>query len=610
MSHAQRVRRLAGAVARRRSPSVVFAAGGLGLAGIALFALPLGALALLTVSPALFGQSGGWLTLHAYGGLFTGDTAHALLDSLLVGTGAGTLAVAVAIPLAWALERYRLAGAGLWAAALWCLLLAPTYLMALGLELITQSHGPLQAVVGADPSFLRSIVMGPVGVIWILGMHGLPLAVLALRGAVAGLNCDLDDAARAHGVSRWRRRATSASLITPALISAFAIVFAEAISDFGVASTLAADSQFPVATNTIYEQIGTFPVDFSGASAISAALVALIGVALLLQVRASNRGSYATIGGRNRRLTRARLSRGAALGWSASIGALFALALGVPLLALLATSFLAPGQTHLTFGALTLGNYSRALADRGLVDPLLLSLRLAAIAATGCVLLGAIVAPLLVRRRRRLRHATLDLMLLATVGIPSIVVGVGFLFAYNLPFVYRLLPIYGTNTLLAAGYLAGQTPIAARLLAGRAAQLQPSLTQAARIHGHGPLRSWRQAVLPLLAPSLLRAWLLIFAVVMFELPLSEILHPPGVPPLAVAITHQLRYDYAGGTALTAIAALITLAVIAVVAGLYRLLAPRCWREPGRKPGVLPRVVRPLIRRFSPAALSSSTGVVR
>jgi iron(III) transport system permease protein len=290
--------------------------------------------------------------------------------------------------------------------------------------------------------------------------------------------------------------------------------------------------------------------------------------------------------------------------------ALFVLALGVPLLALLATSFLAPGQTHLTLGSLTLANYSRALSDPTLIGPLLLSLRLAAIAATGSVVLGAVVAPLLVRRRRRLRHTTLDLALLATVGIPSIVIGIGFLFAYNLPFVYRLIPIYGTNTLLVAGYLAGQTPIAARLLAGRAAQLQPSLMQAARVHGHGPLQSWRQAVLPLMAPSLIRGWMLVFAVLMFELPLSEILHPAGVPPLAVAITHQLRYDYAGGTALTAIAALITLGAIGMVAGLYRLLSPGAWREPARGAHTRRRRIRGPLGRLAPRPLPSREGSLR
>jgi ABC-type spermidine/putrescine transport system permease subunit II len=231
---------------------------------------------------------------------------------------------------------------------------------------------------------------------------------------------------------------------------------------------------------------------------------------------------------------------------------------------------------------LTLRNYSAVLSNQGLLAPLFFSLRMAALAATAATIVGAALAPRLVRRRRRLRNHALDLALLATVGIPSIVIAVGFLFAYNLPFVYRLLPIYGTPTLLLFGYIAGMTPIAARLTAPRQAQLQAGLSEAARVHGCRPLAAWWRTALPLLAPSLVRAWLLVFAVVMFELPLSDILHPPGVPPLAVAIAHQLRYDYASGTALTALGTLITLGAIGLVAGAFRVLAPGAWQHSHRR----------------------------
>jgi iron(III) transport system permease protein len=551
----------------------------LGVCGVLLFAVPLGALGVLSVSPQSFGQPGGLLTLHAYGEAFSGETLTSLLNSLFIGATSGALALLVSVPIAWSLERFRLPGKRLWEASLWALLLAPTYLVALGLELITQAHGPLQGLVGGDPRLLRSIVLGPVGVVWVLGMRGLPLAVLALRGAISGLGQELDDAARVHAVPPWRRRVATLSALTPGLCGAFAIVFAEAISDFGVASTLAADAHFQVATNTIYEQVSTFPVDFAGASATSGGLMLLVALALAVQARALRKGGFATTGGRTRTRAPGRPSPGRAAVWTAAMAVLFTIALGVPSLALLATSFLSPsGNGRLTLGALTLRNYSAVLSNHSLLQPLFFSLRMAGFAATAATVLGAAVAPLLVRRHRRLRHHALDLALLATVGIPSIVIAVGFLFAYNLPFVYRLLPVYGTSTLLLFGYIAGMTPIAARLTAPRQAQLQSGLAEAARVHGRGPLPAWWRTALPLLAPSLVRAWLLVFAVVMFELPLSDVLHPPGVPPLAVAIAHQLRYDYAGGTALTAIGALITMIAIGLVAVGYRVMAPASWQH--------------------------------
>jgi iron(III) transport system permease protein len=546
---------------------------------VLLFALPLGALGVLSVSPHWFGQPGGLLTFHAYGEALGGATRTALLHSLEIGAASGGLALLVGVPIAWSLERFRLPGQRLWEICLWALLLAPTYLVALGLELITQAHGPLQAVVGGDPRLLRSIVLGPAGVVWVLGMRGLPLAVLALRSGMAGLGQELVDSSRVHAVPPWRRRAATLSALAPGLCAAFAIVFAETISDFGVASTLAADAHFQVATNTIYEQVSTFPVDFAGASATSGGLMVLIALALAVQARGLRGGGFATIGGRTRPRAPSAGSLSRATLGVAAMTVLFTAALGVPSLALLATSFLSPsGNGQLTLGALTLRNYSAVLSDQGLLQPLFFSLRMAAVSAIAATILGTAVAPLLVRRHRRLRHHALDLALLATVGIPSIVIAVGFLFAYNLPVVYRLLPIYGTSTLLLFGYIAGMTPIAARLTAPRQAQLQGGLAEAARVHGRGPVAAWCRTALPLLAPSLVRGWSLVFAVVMFELPLSDVLHPPGVPPLAVAIAHQLRYDYATGTALTALGMLTTLTAIGLVAVAYRVVAPAAWQQ--------------------------------
>lgn len=68
---------------------------------------------------------------------------------------------------------------------------------------------------------------------------------------------------------------------------------------------------------------------------------------------------------------------------------------------------------------------------------------------------------------------------------------------------------------------------------------------------------------------------------LLELPISELLYPPGSYPLSVAIERRLQsYDFAGGTAMEVMAVLGALLVTAVVLGLYRLLAPAGWRRVG------------------------------
>ena len=62
--------------------------------------------------------------------------------------------------------------------------------------------------------------------------------------------------------SRGRRAARAR------VCSALAIVFAESVSDFGVAATLANDAHFPVATYTLYNSVEAFPIQFPVAAAV------------------------------------------------------------------------------------------------------------------------------------------------------------------------------------------------------------------------------------------------------------------------------------------------------------------------------------------------------
>ncbi len=60
-------------------------------------------------------------------------------------------------------------------------------------------------------------------------------------------------------------------------------MFAESISDFGVAATLAFDAHFPVATFALFNAIDNEPVQLELAAAIGVTLVGLAALALIAQ---------------------------------------------------------------------------------------------------------------------------------------------------------------------------------------------------------------------------------------------------------------------------------------------------------------------------------------
>ena len=176
----------------------------------------------------------------------------------------------------------------------------------------------------------------------------------------------------------------------------------------------------------------------------------------------------------------------------------------------------------------------------------------------------------------------IDMVMLGSVALPGIVLAAGYIFFYNLPEMSSIgINIYGTTKLLALGYLAGALPSTARLLVGPVSQIQSNLKDAARVHGANGRVSWLKTQLPLLARPVLWAWLLTFAKTLLELPLSQLLYAPNLPPISVSINKLTAgYDFGGGTAMSVIALTLAFGVFLLAAGLFRVLAPAGWQKVG------------------------------
>ncbi len=492
-------------------------------------------------------------------------------------------AAVIGFGVSWLVQRTDVPAPRLWSGAMFVLLLAPSYLIALGWERLLEPAGVLD-LLGLPAAGVRSVFYGPVGVIVVLTVKGVPFAYLAVSAALRGLGEEFEAASRVHGGGQLAALRIVVALLGPAVWSALAIVFAESVSDFGVAATLANDAHFPVATYTLYTAVDAFPVNFPVAAAVGWVLMALAGVAVAAQSLALRGRSYQVLGGRSRPARRHRLAAPLRAGAAAGLGLLLLVGVGVPAFGAVSASLIDGLGTLLGTHNLTLANYQRVWHSAALGGPVWYSARLAAVTATATAttLLGVVTARILSARRGRISARVLDLVLITAVALPGIVFAAGYIFTYNLPWTARLgLHLYQTTTLLALGYLATALPSTSRVLLGAVGQVQDSLREAGRVHGSGALQSWLRAVLPVLARPLLMAWVLAFAATLLELPVSELLYPPNQPPVAVGITKALaNYDFGGGTAMEVLTIGFALLVAAVVLGLFRLLAPAGWRRLG------------------------------
>lgn len=531
----------------------------------------------LTISPRLFDQGSQWFTLTYLRQAFTGATALAITNSLWVSGAAAGLGLVIGFPIAWLASRTTLPGRRFVMPSMWLVLLLPSWLPAIGWERIVQIDGVMYRL-GLHWTWVTHLIMGPFGVVLLLGLRCVPFTYLAITAGLAGLGQEFEDAARVHGAGRAATLRLIWPMLAPAIWSALAIGFAESISDYGVAATLAYSSNFPLATYQLYNAIGNFPPSFPAASAMGLLLVAAVAIPLALQARALRGRSYQMLSGRTRLAVRRRLTwRGRASAMT-GMGLFYAIALGVPGFGAISASLLADyGGSY----NLTLTNYRALFQQSDQLGPLERSLAYGFIAATVTVIGGFIAAWMLAQKRQK-SGRLLDYLLLASVALPGVVFASGYIFAFNLPFLSRIgINLYQTVLLLVIAYIASSLPTNARVLVGAVSQLPSSLRDAARTHGAGEILAWARGVLPVVSRPLAMAWLLTFCGVFLELPISQLLYAPSNPPASISIQDNLsNYHFGVGMAQSVLAAAIAFAAVGIVLGGYRLLAPAGWRRIG------------------------------
>lgn len=541
---------------------------------VVLLVLPSLSFLVQAFSPRLFDQGHSWLTWSNVSNALSLGMGRALFDSLWVSAVAGVLGTALAAGLAFIAERTRIKRGGLIVIGLWAILLCPSYLISVGWEEIVLRSGLLGAA-GLWSGAVQSFIMGPAGVALVLAFKGMPFAYFALAPSLSVLGGDLEHAARVHGGGRLAVVRTVGPILLPAIMSGFIIVFAESIGDFGVATTIAASSHFPVGTYLLYESIGSYPANFGEAAVVGWTLIGAVAGALAIQSFLLRGRSFAVLSGRTKPASPRPLTwRGQVIALS-FVAWVFLLALGVPMLGVVSSSLLIPFE-GLHWSSFTFSNYSGLLGVQGLASPVRFSGEIAVASALAIVVLGAVLARMLSTGGKKGTAKVLDLTLLAAVALPGVVFAAGYIFAYDLPAVTSLgVVLYGTVPLLGMAYVANAVPQSTRILLGPFAQVQEGLLDAARVHGANSATAWRKGVLPLLARPIVWAGLLAFSTVFLELPISELLAPPGVVPVSVAILRVLgKADIGLGTALSVVAVLFTLAVVALVLGVFRVFAPR------------------------------------
>lgn len=197
--------------------------------------------------------------------------------------GASLLAAAInavfGLALAWALVRYTFPGKKLIDALVDLPFALPTAVAGIALTALYAGNGWLGSVL--EPLGFK-VAFTPTGVLVALVFIGVPFVVRTVQPILEDLETELEEAASSLGAQRWTIfRRVILPILTPALLTGFALAFARAVGEYGsvifIAGNIPMVSEItPLIIITKLEQY-----DYVGATAIAVVMLVFSFVMLL-----------------------------------------------------------------------------------------------------------------------------------------------------------------------------------------------------------------------------------------------------------------------------------------------------------------------------------------
>lgn len=454
-------------------------------------------------------------------------TAELVVQTGLLVVGVTAATVVLGVPLAWLTTRTDLPARRVWTVLLAMPLAVPSYVGGFAFVAFLGPRGTLQQwlePLGVDrlPS-----IYGYWGAWALLTLIAYPYVLLTTRAALLRLDPSLEEASRSLGRGG---RTTFARVVLaqlrPAAAAGGLLVALYTLHDFGAVSLL----QYESFTQAIFVQYRA-SLDRSAAAVLSLVLVAISVLVVAAEGRLRGRAVYYRTHGAARPAPVVRLGR-----WrwpaTAACGLLVAVALGLPVG--VAIGWLVSGLRE----GVPLGP---------VVEAAIRSIRASFLGALVAVAAAWPVARLAVRHPGVLSRFV-ERSSFVGFALPGIVVALSLVF-----FGARVVPeLYQTLWLLVFAYVVLFLPQASGAMRASLLQVSPSLEDASRSLGAGPIATARRVVLPLVRPGLLAGFALVFLTCMKELPATLLLAPTGYSTLASetwAATADAFYGEAAAPAL-------------------------------------------------------------
>lgn len=446
-------------------------------------------------------------------------------NAFLLAVGSTALSLLIALPLAFAADRFDFPGKKLLTAAILVPMILPPFVGAIGVRQMLGQYGALNAVLthlgvleaGATIDWLGTGRMW--GVIALNALHLYPILFLNLTAALANLDPAMEEVAENLGCTGLRKfRRITLPLIMPGLFAGGTIVFIFAFTELGV--PLMFDLTRVTSVQIFYgiKEIAGNPFPFALVVVMLVCTVLLYALSKVLFGRSEfAMVSKATTGGGAR-------EAGPLGRWVCALGfaGVTALAL-LPHLGVVLVSFAGDWYATVLPTGWTLDHYQTALGHGLTVPSITNSLKYASFSTLFDIVLGVAIAYVVVRTTLPGRQI-LDTLAMLPLAVPGLVLAFGYITMTQDGRTFAFLnPSKDPTLLLVIAYSVRRLPYVVRSAVAGLQQTSVALEEAAQNLGCPPLRTLRRITFPLIFANVLAGGLLAFAFAMLEVSDSLIL---------------------------------------------------------------------------------------
>jgi iron(III) transport system permease protein len=466
-------------------------------------------------------ESGAQFTLDNLREVYSsGIFRETLKDTAWFVSGSTALAFVLSFALAFLVERTNLPCRDLVFLLLTLPIMLPPLITGLSwIFLLGKSRGLLnvllRGLLGLDGTGPFDVFTW-YGMILAQGLAVVPFMFLLMGGAMRRMDPALEEASLVAGCG-WLHTLTRVTLpvLRPAMLSILLLTAIITLEAFDIPLLLGLGAGARVLATSVYyplyPQIGL--PRYGEVAAIALLFLAITYALVYLYARATReQARYATVTGKGFRPRQINLGR-----WRyvalAGIGLYLCVQVALPAFVLLWSSLLdgyRPPTDWSLVHDLSLKSFGKVLRDTRFLPALRNTVLVAALSATIVAVLAAIMAWMVVRSQVRGKRL-LDLLASTSIAIPSVIAGVSFLLFYLAMPGVQALGLYGTVWVLVLA-LSYRTSVGYRITSAGVSQIKRELEEAAAVCGASWLTMFRRVVLPLLLPTTLAVWLLIFIV--------------------------------------------------------------------------------------------------